>query len=678
MKQTLSFLTVLALFLVGCIATSSEPEIVATRIVQAPSEAPPTSAPDPLPASFDAALGADLYSTSCAPCHGETGLGDGETASAFTCDMPAFAQADAESALNDWYEITANGNGNTDATCLMPPWSGRLNGTEIWHVVAYAQSLRYDTSLAEQGTALLDAATTANTDYINDTAWQTSVTDADILAALADNSLEGFNFSTVLSAEEQNAALVSIRLAAFDDSNDNPETAQTQPESSATEDTAREQAQPAPVATEDAETPPETEGTSSDASDTADDASSDFDDPILLPEVLTEDGFTIRGAVENGTEGGTVPSDLVVTLRVVALDENEQPDEILRLETTINDDNSFQFDGVPRPDRAIASVETNYQDVRQFAPQIIPSLIQEDSTDITLTLYETTTNLDDIAFEFLYIESLIDAVSQEEASLTYQSFEVVNTSDRIYVGEEDVTVRLPYPLDITNVDATARADTEPRFEVSEPDTEVRYFAAPPVYPGFLDRFVLSYNIRYPGDMTVTQTFPYSVQEMSVFISQTRGLALDSDDFSPADSGTLNGITYLGFSLDTAPLAASDTLIYRVYDGENAVANEPSSSEQNATDSEDSSFLENNTTLILGIGILLIIAGGMFMVYDIQRQRLQVVQNAPSVIRTALPRNQEATLKAITELDDAFENGEIDDATYNKERQALKDHLRQFL
>ncbi|NJL94354.1 MAG: cytochrome c [Anaerolineae bacterium] len=142
-KVLLGLSALLALALVGCIQTSSEPEIVRTRVV-------PTSVPTVLPTSFDMNTGAASFAQNCAACHGPSGLGDGPAAAGFTCAMPALAQREPGVTPEEWFDITWNGQRSSD-TCIMPPWNARLTQEETWDTVAYAYSLVYGPEAARAG-----------------------------------------------------------------------------------------------------------------------------------------------------------------------------------------------------------------------------------------------------------------------------------------------------------------------------------------------------------------------------------------------------------------------------------------------------------------------------------------------------------------------------------------------
>jgi len=629
---------VLALLFSACVSTSSEPEIVATRLAQAP---PPTNPPAPLtpPTRFDLAEGAELYQSSCAPCHGETGLGDGATASAFTCPMPAFALAAPDADVQAWFEIAFNGKGN-DPSCLMPPWSGRLNAAQIWNTVAYSASLRHDPSLQEQGAALLTAKQSgADTSYLAATAWQIENTDAEILAALAANTLAGFDLSD-LTAGDQQAALVYIRSLAYGDAPAPGEEVAQQPAPIATEEA--EQAapttpeEPAPIATEEAE----------------------------QAAPANAQTFTITGTVTNGTVGASLPDDLRLSVRVASLDAAGQPFDLYNAETTTDANGGYTFVGVPRDERSIAVVQAQYAGIRQVSEQIFPAAVQGDTLQLPFTIYETTT--DPSAIALVYVENLVDAVSAENSSLVFQTVEFSNTGDRIYIGQEGRTLAVSMPNGALNVEMEAVASSATRFVAEQNGDQVIFYDTAPVYPGVITRLASRYNLPYSGSMQVTQAFPYAVQEWRVYVSKTRGLELQSDQLTYVEDGVLSDITYAGYGT-SASLPANTALNYTVRDGATARSDAATPSE------EGGSFVQENTTLILGIGVLLILAGGMFLMYDLQRKRLSTQSTSSS-----LPNNQNALIAALATLDDAYEAGEIEESRYLAQRDELKAKLREVI
>jgi hypothetical protein len=463
------------------------------------------------------------------------------------------------------------------------------------------------------------------------------------------NTLEGFNFAEPPSDEDGQAILAYVRSLTYSAGTD----VAALPQPVATEEVApeaivTEEAVPTPLATEAAN---------------PDELFSPLD-TVTSPEASGT--FTITGTVTNGTAGGTVPDDLVLTVRVVRINEEGNPEETYRAETPITPEKTFTFADVPRSERSIAAIETDYAGVRQFGQHTILDDLTQDQIQVDFTIYETTTEAD---ISLLYVESLVDAVTDEGASLTFQNLEVVNNSDRIYIGDEDgYTVTITFPNGAVNPQIDSRSSAADRFVQTIEGDQVIFYDTNPLFPNTIERYTTGFNMPYNGSMQVEQQFAYPVQDAGVYISQTRGLRLESNQLTTITPADLNGLTYLGFGLASAPLAPGTSLSYRIFDGPNVIG---LSDETKADD--QSSFLRDNTPLILGIGILLVVAGGMFMIYDLQRKRLQPQASMPT-----LSSSQEELVAAIARLDDDYAAGKIQEKDYRHQREKLKSRLRRLM
>jgi len=98
--------------------------------------------------------GAPIYAEKCAPCHGVTGLGDGER-SAQLPNPPApigNAQLARVSTPESWYSMVTQGN----LERFMPPFSS-LSDRQRWDVVAYTFSLSASAQEIEAGAVLYQA-----------------------------------------------------------------------------------------------------------------------------------------------------------------------------------------------------------------------------------------------------------------------------------------------------------------------------------------------------------------------------------------------------------------------------------------------------------------------------------------------------------------------------------------
>jgi mono/diheme cytochrome c family protein len=89
--------------------------------------------------AIDLAHGAEIYAQSCAPCHGESGLGDGPQAGDLPFEVPPIGTIafGAEPALDDWFlQVT---DGNLDK--FMPPFGQSYSVQERWEILAYVANI---------------------------------------------------------------------------------------------------------------------------------------------------------------------------------------------------------------------------------------------------------------------------------------------------------------------------------------------------------------------------------------------------------------------------------------------------------------------------------------------------------------------------------------------------------
>ncbi len=102
----------------------------------------------------DVQNGAAIYAEKCAPCHGDSGRGDGPRAAQLPNPVTALgmAQVARQAKPADWYTQVTQGN----LERFMPPFSS-LSDRERWDVVAYAFSLSAPPAVVEQGAELYQA-----------------------------------------------------------------------------------------------------------------------------------------------------------------------------------------------------------------------------------------------------------------------------------------------------------------------------------------------------------------------------------------------------------------------------------------------------------------------------------------------------------------------------------------
>jgi mono/diheme cytochrome c family protein len=87
--------------------------------------------------------GEALFSTTCASCHGETGLGNGAAAEGLDPKPASLADADILAELTDAYlfwRIT-EGGAVEPFNSAMPAWGAAYSEDQIWQLVSFIRSL---------------------------------------------------------------------------------------------------------------------------------------------------------------------------------------------------------------------------------------------------------------------------------------------------------------------------------------------------------------------------------------------------------------------------------------------------------------------------------------------------------------------------------------------------------
>ena len=112
---------------------------LARDVTPPPGYVPPTPAPTHGPVypaqAPNLQNGAAIYAEKCAPCHGETGMGDGPQAAQLPAPVAALGLPEVASQASpaDWFLTVTLGNMDN----FMPPFNS-LSEQERWDVVAYA------------------------------------------------------------------------------------------------------------------------------------------------------------------------------------------------------------------------------------------------------------------------------------------------------------------------------------------------------------------------------------------------------------------------------------------------------------------------------------------------------------------------------------------------------------
>ncbi|HVF26254.1 MAG TPA: c-type cytochrome, partial [Anaerolineales bacterium] len=203
--------TILAIISASCNITLAE------DVTPPPDYIAPTPAPTlgPLvPAQAPSVEnGSAIYVEKCAPCHGETGLGDGEQGIQLGVTVPAFGLPEIArpASLAQWYIMVTNGN----LERFMPPFRS-LSDQERWDVVAYAMTLHTNEQEIEKGEQLFEAnCANCSTDFFKDQARMSALNEVELARIITMGNDEVKAFGAGLPEDDVWAVAAYLRTLPF-------------------------------------------------------------------------------------------------------------------------------------------------------------------------------------------------------------------------------------------------------------------------------------------------------------------------------------------------------------------------------------------------------------------------------------------------------------------------------
>lgn len=358
------------------------------------------------------------------------------------------------------------------------------------------------------------------------------------------------------------------------------------------------------------------------------------------PAPAAETG-TIVGRVINATEDRPQPG-VEVTLTGADADGSNR---ITRTVTT-DERGRYRFARLATGEERVYVIDAIFQD--GFFPSRALSLPSDTSTppviDTTLRVWATTT---DPAAVLLTRDDMF-AVLGESGIRIIESVTIVNQTDNAYVGRgagmagEDRAPSLGFSLPV-DCESTAISIVDSDLDVPEVVcTDFGFGVTTAIPPGEV-RTTFSYDI--PGDtgtFNLSRTALYDIAEMSVFVSDP--LVLDSNRLVERGDVTLAGETYRRWT-SRNPIDPGDSI------------------QVIATAQADLS-----AGLIAGIGVTLLgIVALVFLAFR-RRTRKKVDERAPD------PGPDGDLVRAIAQLDVAYEKGELTEEEWRTSRNALKEQV----
>ena len=556
--------------------------------------------------------GRGLFAENCAPCHGETGKGDGPTAASLPSPATQFADPNAvwERSPAELFHTAKFGR----IEKLMPPWGNQLSDGQIWNAIAYAWDLHTDQLSVETGGLLYTGAcaechgeTGAGdgpnggdvlTDF-SDTRYAMAISQAGWLAGWqAAHPEVGADFSE----EQQRNVLEFVRTFSYT--------------------------------------------------------------PVWASAYRPGDGV-LNGRLAQGTAGGAAVAGMEVVLEGFV---DFEP--VATFTTTASTDGSFAFTDLATDPSVVYFASSSLEGISYSSP-ILMFGEGQDSLETTVSVYAPTDDDSGITIERAHW--IVD--SQPGALIVAQIYAYGNSSDRAFTGRTVEGLDMPVTVAISVPPAAVEITFDNgvlggRFQQVG---HVIYDTAPVVPGSGTRQIIVRYALPFNGTATeFTGALPYPAASLNLLVADLPGMEVNVTGLNSVGPQDIQGDVYQmwqseGLTPDQQVTASFSGLL-EAGELDPRAAAPASSDSQNPAASVRVPQLEDWTAWTVG-GVLLV--GLVAVLAWAWRARIsQSVGDTQAMMR----RQRAALLQRIAKLDDLHAVGEINDDNWQQQRARLKAEL----
>jgi mono/diheme cytochrome c family protein len=611
---------------------------LAEDITPPPNYVPPTSAPTlgPLyPAQAPSTEnGAAIYIEKCAPCHGETGLGDGEQGIQLGVTVPAFGLPEIArpASLAQWYTTVTRGNMER----FMPPFAS-LSDQERWDVVAYAMTFHISQDEIEKGRRLFEKnCPDCSTDFFKDQSKMSALSEVELARIIKQGNEDFTAFGTNLSEDEVWAVAAYVRTLSFDT---------------------------APVVSASTPLPATEPGTVAGTAVTADAGTPPAEGTLVGTEQVVATGEattvaragvgTVSGSIENKA-GADLPSDLKVTLRGYdhGADPSTGPQEVLTLESTVNERGTFEFDHVEMPTSRIFIAELTFEGMDLHSDFAI---VKEGDTSMSLPpimLYNKTDDTSKLVID----EARVFFEYGTENVQVFNVYSFRNPSDEIIVVKLNKNSEIPF---IKSPQGSSGFGYEPMQDSESFVQTENGFAMPPSEGSY--SLVAFASLPKAKELEFSQEFVLPIATVTVFLPEGV-IAKNAEGLTDLGLQPIQNFNFQIYEL--ANVRAGDKVAFTV-----------SGTPKEAGTASAPETTNSNKNLLIGagaLGIALVLAGAWMYLRD--RKPAEEEDDLEDVADEF--ESSDDVMDAIIALDDLHRAKKISDEAYQKRRAELKEILKE--
>lgn len=586
-----------------------------------------TAAQEPIipEATPNAGAGLEIFSERCSNCHGPTGLGDGEMAAQLPQPPAAIGSQEylRQAVPTEMFDVVTNGI--LDAG--MPPFgpansTDPLEETSRWDVVAATYSLGTPPDAIEAGEVVYEATCSE--------------------CHGADGAAEAVREAVDLSAQSywatrSNQQVFDALAAGEDGVVDHEGIELSNDELWAVVDYART-------------------------------LSYDYVSPMEAFAPI--EAATVMGTVVNETTGEPLERGAPVELN--AFTANFEPS--LTMTTSLGEDGSFSFNltMVPADLTYVATVE--YNDI-SFGSDFGEIDRESPVLELPVTVYEQTSDPAAVRVGQLHV-ILEFAEDQVQVSELYQ---FSHDAPSVFVGETgdpaQGTVRLTVPEGASNPSFSRTFGSMDSFFPADNvlSTGNEWADTVPLRPGQGTLSLLvRYTLPYEGGAEIAHPVHYDVDHVNLVLTAGGVTVADAGESQWTSQGqqAMGGGSFLSYTREAVP--AGGTVSFTLEGEPRAPAG--------ANGGGAAAAPNESAELLIGGGILLLsVAVGVYLV-RLWRGRSPAepaaagTEGGLAIAAEDAADRREELLQAIARLDDGFEAGEMDEETYLRRRQALKESL----